>query len=326
MLLLGTAVVVVGGDDRTNPQVYAGLDPAEPEAGETKVPLGDASTPAVATNGKIAFIRTGPDDAAPKVFVMNDDGSNLTMIAETWFGSHLSWSPDGTKLAFEDVSGIYLINPDGTGKTRLPIEPDDHKSPSWSPDGLKLAVGSVEVGRGISVINVDGTGRTRLTDGRDPAWSPDGTRIAYTADDATGVHIYVMNADGSAQRRVTNLADRRGFPPAPAWSPDSRTIVFAHNETISVLDVDTREIRQIAAIGGNDAGNPIRSGDDDLSSRRGIPVTPRWSPDGEKITFALWESAEACSIWIMNADGTDPRELTDNRTCDSAPAWQPRHS
>ncbi len=73
----------------------------------------------MAINGKIAFIRsTGPEDLAPKVFGMNHDGSGQTMIAETWVGTHLAWSPDGTKLAFEDLSGIYLVNANGTEKTR----------------------------------------------------------------------------------------------------------------------------------------------------------------------------------------------------------------
>ena len=71
----------------------------------------------MAINGKIAFIRSHRT-RAPKVFGMNHDGSGQTMIAETWVGTHLAWLPDGTKLAFEDLSGIYLVNADGTEKTR----------------------------------------------------------------------------------------------------------------------------------------------------------------------------------------------------------------
>lgn len=184
-------------------------------------------------------------------------------------------------------------------------------------------MGSVEVGRGISVVNVDGSGRTRLADGGEPASSSDGKRIAYAVTHARGLGIYV---DGSAQRPITNLDDRSGFPSAPAWSPDGRMTVFAHNDTIFCGDVEGGDVRQLVTVGDRAACDATGRSDNDLGSRRGTPATPRWSPDGGKIVLALWESPTACSIWVMNANGTDEKELTDNNACDSAFAWQPRPS
>ncbi|MEA2271920.1 MAG: hypothetical protein QOI98_628, partial [Solirubrobacteraceae bacterium] len=112
-------------------------------------------------------------------------------------------------------------------------------SPTWSPDGRRLAFVSFvgPLNRGIQVINGDGTGRRRLTRGRAlddaPAWSPDGTRIAFSS--ATGGNpgfgvlnprseIFMMNADGSARRRLTR---NKVFDGYPAWSPHGTVLAFS---------------------------------------------------------------------------------------------------
>ena len=79
---------------------------------------------------------------------------------------------------------------------------------------------------GIYTRNPDGSELTRLTSGADiePAWSPDGTQIAFTRFyGATQGEIFVMNADGSNQRRLTANANDRN----PTWSPDGTKIAFS---------------------------------------------------------------------------------------------------
>jgi hypothetical protein len=208
VLLIGSAVLVADGDGRSA-RVSTGPGPKESTAasvgGEANGSSELTQSSAVATNGKIAFIRrVGPEDPAPKIFVMNEDGSGQTMIAETTRASSLTWSPDGTRLAFEDVGGIYVVEADGTGEKKVPGS-DADQTPSWSPDGTQLAVRGLDrTEGGIYVVNVEGDGRRRLTaeamDGH-PAWSPDGKRIAYSSGVGNGDDIYIMNADGSAKRR-----------------------------------------------------------------------------------------------------------------------------
>jgi Tol biopolymer transport system component len=142
-----------------------------------------------------------------------------------------AWSPDGSTIAFEDGSGIALVNPDGTALTTLKF-PNYVYDPVWSPDGSKLAV----AGRFANyVINADGTGLTQLP-GRvckqvwpgfwqRLSWSPDGSMIAYSA--GTGPAsctklsgIYVEKLDGSAATRIASSPTTQYS--RPLWRPGQR--------------------------------------------------------------------------------------------------------
>ena len=87
-----------------------------------------------------------------------------------------SWSPDGTRIAFTSNGEIHAMNADGSGITRLTVDPASECCASWSPDGSRLVFVS---GRGrnfnIWVMNSDGSqeemlNRTLVYDG-DPSWS-----------------------------------------------------------------------------------------------------------------------------------------------------------
>lgn len=73
----------------------------------------------------------------------------------------------------------------------------------YSPDGRRLAV---TLGGGIWKVPAAGRGAVRLASGTDPAWSPDGKRIAFVSTRDGDAEIYVMRADGSGERSLTNNA------------------------------------------------------------------------------------------------------------------------
>jgi Tol biopolymer transport system component len=146
--------------------------------------------------------------------------------------SHLSWSPDGSQLAFVDGSQLYLIGADGTKRTQLTHLPTGQSAtqPTWSPDGIRIAF---KTQSRIDVIRTDGSGlAVLLTDANepwDPAWSPDGSRIAYVLDPVSShgfdYQLWLMDSDGS--HRIQIFVSPGCCVTAwggPAWSPDATQI------------------------------------------------------------------------------------------------------
>lgn len=208
--------------------------------------------PAISPDGKrIAFVssRSGDDD----LYVMNLDGSGLralTRNSATPAGLSIqdeapSWSPDGRRIAFASnrAAGqfeIFTMRANGTNVHRLTRTGRQVTDtiPAWSPDGSLIAFASDRVSpfnSEIYVVEPDGTGLRRLTftaggdgvlgDDSMPAWSPDGSRIAFVSNRDQQNEIYVMDADGSDQRRVLARPSRDDL--FPRWSPDGTRLVFA---------------------------------------------------------------------------------------------------
>jgi WD40-like Beta Propeller Repeat len=100
---------------------------------------------------------------------------------------------------------------------------------------------------------------------RTPVWSPDGRRIAFTSRRDGNWEVYVVNADGSGQRRLTRNA-AGDF--APTWSPDGRKIVFERRRDVNPMG------------GGLYVVNADGSGQRRLT--RDGQDAPAWSPDGRR--------------------------------------------
>jgi Tol biopolymer transport system component len=154
------------------------------------------------------------------LYVMNDDGSNVTgLVADAdSFGSSQSWSPDGTQIAFAKRNdGVYVVDADGNGLTRI-LEFEAY-SVAWSPgvtaDGHEKIAFTSSYPGDLYVVNLDGTGLTNLTNSTGhsesaPSWSPDADRIVVQqgqSDPYIVVHELDV-VDGSlAIVASTNLTD-----------------------------------------------------------------------------------------------------------------------
>ena len=178
------------------------------------------SAPAWSPDGrKIAYasVRAGNSE----VFVMNADGSANRRLTPQPAGGHSpAWSPDGRKITFlsgrDGNNEIYVMNADGSGQRNLTRYRGSDDYPTWSPDGRKIAFVTTRAGNWeVYVMNPDGSGKRNLTrnpgnddppgyGANDADWSPDGRKITFVSDRDGTLEVYVMNADGSGQRRLTH--------------------------------------------------------------------------------------------------------------------------
>ncbi len=146
----------------------------------------------------------------------------------------------------------------------------------------------------------------------DPAWSPDGKSIAFVDNDAgvEGRHgdLYVMNADGTSVRKLTNGTGARYSRGAryPTWSPDSRKLAFSYGyDGIFVINADGTSLHPI-----------------------GVGCCPDWSRSGRRIAVAKFARLSESSfgrIEVTRPDGEGDRVVASPPDCDSysAPTWSP---
>ena len=132
--------------------------------------------------------------------------------------------------------------------------------------------------------------------------------------------IYVMDADGDNQRRLTNHPDRDY---SPSWSPDGKRIVFMSNRDGHVHVMHGWPTYEIYVMDA-DGGNP-----QNLTNDRNDDRSPSWSPDSKRIAFVSdrdgfrKDFVITYEIYVMDADGGNPQNLTNDRNNDRSPSWSP---
>ena len=285
----------------------------------------------VDAQARIAF--ASDRDGNWEIYVMDVDGGNpRNLTNDPSDDRDPSWSPDGKRIVFfsnrdghvidgRPTSEIYVMDADGGNPQNLTNDRNDDRFPSWSPDGKRIAFVSDRDGPpryfDIYVMDADGGNLQRLTsdprDDRNPSWSPDGERIVFGARReghfetkfAVTYEIYVMDADGGNQQRLT---ENRKNDWHPAWSPNGERIAFASDRKGDLVNI---EIYVMDADGGNEHR---------LTENRVYDWQPSWSPDGERIAFVSDRDGNS-EIYVMDADGGNPQNLTNNPHSDINPAW-----
>ncbi|NQV13792.1 MAG: PD40 domain-containing protein [Parcubacteria group bacterium] len=178
----------------------------------------------------VMSVLEGTDDGAKNILATTDTsgGDYQTVIAEDNLPGEVfypSYFPEDKKILFQakkdDDRDIYTVNSDGTEVTAIIAGDDKEYEPALSADGKKIAYTvTKDEAEQIWLAQADGGNKKQLTtegNNKSPRFSPDGEKIAFTSNRDGGQtwEIYIMNTDGSEQKRLTNnkLNDS-----APRWS------------------------------------------------------------------------------------------------------------
>lgn len=166
----------------------------------------------------------------------------------------------------------------------------------------------------LYVMDDDGNNVKNITDNEvintQPRWSPDGKHIAFMRRveefGERQYDVFLMEADGGNERRLTHHpAFDGGYL---TWSPDGRHIAFSSHRTgngnIHTIDITNGNIEQLTQY---NKGDRLRAQE------------PGWSPDGKKIAYVVGSRF----IYIMDADGGNPKMFLDGRTFIREPLWSP---
>ncbi len=236
------------------------------------------------------------------------------------------WSPDGNRIAFasSDVNSssyiyvteshtfLYLINRDGSAKTRVIEQEGNIYSIAWSPSGDQIAF---EQNGAVWVVNPNGSNLLKVADapiqyGLDiytahPVWSPDEHRIAFAAPgvgEEQEPDIFIVNSDGS---NLVNITQSQGQDFQPVWSPDGRYLAYISNN----WDIYTSAV---------DGSNAVMLSDD-TSPESNSPI---WSPDGSQLVFVTGRTWTASTqLFIADWPGGAPHQLNGDIIVGDRPTW-----
>src|SRR5215471_15229825 len=235
------------------------------------------------------------------------------------------WSPDAKWVAFfgrqGDKHGLMIAKPDGSEVTVL-AAPEGTNSPlpgighefTWSPDGKQIAFISSTPDDRAAEASGDPMVITRYL------YKPDAGEGMTRFNDNKRLHIFVVDVTTKQIRQLTKgNTDEHSID----WSPDGKEILYLTNPEPNQDEFFNYDVYALKV-----ADNTSRR----ITATEFIEYDPLWSPDGKKILFrgtrrGLTDretTMEDTHVWVMNADGSDRREISamiDNR---QGPArWAP---
>jgi Tol biopolymer transport system component len=299
---------------------------ATPQAGET-------ATPAATETATAA-----PEDMRARwLMVANTDGTGERTLADTLLLNSgtptFRWSPDGTRIIYMTVADVneeplqsLLRVVDVTSGQEIPLTEERLGFlPAWSPDGTRIVFGaytdeldsSGQQETELFVMDSDGSNLRQLASrpGPDlaPVWSSDGKRIAWWGAEpgGQGNSVFIVDVETGEMTALGEGAN-------PVWSPDGRHIAFVQEQKPPPGLLRTRPDIDILTI-DVETGERIN-----VTSNPAHDLWPTWSPDGRQIAFVSDRDNSLGEIYLVNADGSDVRRLTENKIAELMLTWSPQ--
>jgi len=336
-------VLTDGGGEKWSPRwitgdrvayVSRGPDGGVEFVGSTKGARGDMRSPAWSADGRRMVFHREVDSRWPPFRPGPSREPSFRLVRA---GIFPSYSPTGDQLVVNDQrlarlhNGILVMNADGSQRSILFRDPERSAlAPVWSPQGDRIAFGIGRFFQGlqgpsaadIAVMSVAGKDVRILTDGSAnyglPNWSPDGRQLVFRLAGKERNGLVIVDAASGALKTLTAGVAHDNFP---SWSPKGDLIAFTSDRDgdyeIYTIRPDGTDLRRLTNSPGNDAHNS-------------------WSPDGEWIVFTSvrggfkdemaltpFNPQPNGDLWVMRADGSDVRMLTDDQFEDGTPSWLP---
>lgn len=272
--------------------------------------------PTHAPGNRIAFTCTRGD--YNQVCMINFDGTGLAQLSDIQASNYYPvFSPLGGSLLFSSnrngAFDLYTLSFDERQLVQITKDIGNAVSPDYSPDGRQIVFANPtkDGASSIWVVDADGVNPRILYTGLNTivgtAWSPDGKTIAYAM--SRGVvneyEIFLMDSDGKNNRQISR--DMLGIGGSLDWSPDGKYLLIyagpAGDKDIFRLDIATGGYVQLTD-GGNNAA-------------------AAYSRDGDYIAFNSLRNDDQADLYVMKADGSLQRRLTNNPEPDWGPVWEP---
>lgn len=242
-----------------------------------------------------------------QLYTMAADGSNVRRATdEAIEASEFELSPDRSKAVFvssrKGRPDLFVVDLAGGKVSPLTDDPALETTPTWSPDGRQVVFLSYRSGTGqLHIIDADGRNLRKLTQGTgeesQPVFSPDGRHVVYTVKlDRREANLRVVDV-ATGQFTIVGLNPAKGVEIEPQWSPDGKRLAFVlmtgDATNVVTMNADGSDRRALTHSEGYDRNN-----------------SPRWSADGRKLVFlGLRRPSARQAIYVMNADGSDTREV-----------------
>lgn len=302
--------------------------------GKTTKPLtpntpSDEIEPVFSPNGERIAFRSTRDPAG--VYVMEAGGENVRLVVAGCH--HPSWSPDGKEIVCSSAghdeapttrntwpSALWIANVE-TGDKRFLCE-NDAMQPSWSPSGDRIAFWFMHPSAGksdIATISRNGGEIEVITNDAstnwNPIWAPDGRFLYFASDRGGNMSFWRVAIDektGKVQGEPEAVSTPATFNRHLNFSRDGRRMIYVQTDrqsNIRAIKFDPQTEKT--------AGEPfwITRGDRQT-------VRPELSPDGTRFVMRLPRHTQD-DIVVVNRDGTNWRDLTNDKFFDRYPRWSP---